>query len=1186
MRLRVLIPLLILLLAGAMTALAVLGLSREWALKHAADRALAADPLHALLVETVSAMAAERRDGYDRLAHRSPEDIPDLPALEEVRRRTDGALDRLTAGLPASELSEAGIGDLRAGLASLRRGLAAQREEMDDTLTLPWEDRPQAWADRWFGAMNGMVGHALLLHQMLDDHTVVMDDVLAAQIALRYAASDAAEQVERAGPLLTGALTARGAVPTLQTLTESGTRFTLAWDSLRQRVARNDGGQDADGLNLVRQTVERADRLIGTHLEPQRRRAIALLASGAHDPTVVDEWNTAASLAVDALRQVESATLRVVTDRARTLSDDAASLLVRSAVICLLALAGGVAALLLVHGRVLRPLTGVTRLFEQITRGETNVSLPHITRADEIGDLTRAATAFRAVHLAGEALAEALRRRERLLDLFIRHAPTAIAMLDTQMRFVAVSRRWQKDYRLEDRDLTGLCHYDMFPAAAAHWRPVLERCLAGEAAAAEDPFPQPDGSTVWLRWEVHPWHDLDGGIGGIVMFTEEVTARKRAEAETRRLTAELQAIVDSADNAIIATDPVGIIRAFNRGAERMLGYRAQDLVGKETPKLFHDQNEIAEALAKLVASLGRPVADPFEALVHRARQGKPDQREWTYIARDGQRVPVLLSVTAIRDGRGEIQGFLGVANDIAHLKEMDRLKSEFISTVSHELRTPLTAIRAALGMVNSDLFGPLPGEARQLTDIAQDSTERLIRLINDLLDIEKIASGKMRFDWAPQALDDLLDRAVRDNNALAEKAGIRLLPGPGLEPGTRLRTRVRADADRMAQAFANLIGNAVKFSPAGSTVTLSAETLRDHFVRVTIADQGIGIDPSFRQRIFQRFAQADGSDSRDRGGTGLGLAITREIVERHGGRIGFDSEPGAGSRFHIDLPPAPSAALPPVLHLPALPPSAADHAPCVLICEDDPDIGRLLALMLGRAGYATSVASTAAEALDMLERHRFDAMTLDLMLPDLPGLTLFRAVRDRAETRELPIIVVTASGDAGRAAVEGDAVGIIDWLTKPIEEPRLLSALRRAAAISRPGQRPRLLHVEDDEDVRAVVRHLLSGQTEMVAAPTLGEALRLAAAGPFDVGIVDIDMPDGCGLDVIPHLRDAEGGPVPIVVFTAADAGPVRLRQVAATLVKSRARNEELVQTIRSLIHRMTPAEGVVIPSASVEIGP
>ncbi len=1172
MRLRLLIPLLMLVMAAALVALAVLGLLRDWNDKRAADRYLAADQARGMLVELALGWALERGTTYVLLSQETVPGEAQLAPLRSVRTHTDTQLDTLLTHLSHPDQAPNGATELLATLRQARKTLGSMREQLDEALHRTQAERPDDMAERWFGTMTGLIDQARLSHQMLADRSPIIDPLIAAHAPLRQSAWIAAEQAGRLRALLSAALI-RGATPnTIEMLAESETRFALAWENVRQLAAQSDVG-----METVRIATSATDSLISNRIEPFRRRAMDLARAGQIDPVSAADWFSMATTGIEAVEAVLTASKSVTEVRARRLSQDALVSLAQGVLLCLATLIIGGVALLLVHWRVLRPLAKLTEVFEQIARGETDVTMPDISRPDEVGDLSRAAGAFRAVHLAGQSLADALRRREHLLDLFIRHAPAAIAMLDTRLRYVAVSRRWLSDYDLNDRDLIGRSHYEIFPEIEGRWRGIHERCLAGEhASAAEDQFQRADGSVVWLRWEIHPWYDIDGDVGGIVMFTEVITARKQAEDEMRRLTSELQAIVDSADNAIIVTDPNGTIRAFNRGAERMLGYTAAEMVGKETPKCFHDMGEVARAVAKLTTDLGQPPADPFEAFVHRARLGKRDQREWTYIARDGRHFPVLLSVTAIRDGQGEVTGFLGVANDISHLKEMDRLKSEFISTVSHELRTPLTAIRASLGMINSDMFGTLPADARQLTDIAQESTERLIRLINDLLDMEKIASGKMRFDLAPRSLPALLDEAVRDHLALAERSQVKLAAGPGLAPQTRLEAKVMADPDRLAQAFANLISNAVKFSPPGSTVTLSMELRPDGLVRATVADQGIGIDESFRDRIFQRFAQADGSDSRAKGGTGLGLAITKEIVERQGGQIGFDSVPGHGTRFHIDLPLLQDAnVLPP----PAMPaPIPAD----ILICEDDPHIARLLSLMLSQAGFTPTIAATAGEALSLLARHPFQAMTLDLMLPDLPGVSLFRAIRAQPETRDLPVIVVTASGDGERDAIEGEAVGVIDWLSKPIDEERLIAGLRRAVRDDA-SHRPRLLHVEDDADIQAVIRHLLSGQAEIHPASTLAAAMEAAAAGRFDIGIIDIDMPDGCGLDVIPHLRDRQGLPVPIVVFTGADAGPVKMRQVAATLVKSRARNEELVDTIRSLIHRMAPELETGAMSAPVE---
>lgn len=348
--------------------------------------------------------------------------------------------------------------------------------------------------------------------------------------------------------------------------------------------------------------------------------------------------------------------------------------------------------------------------------------------------------------------------------------------------------------------------------------------------------------------------------------------------------------------AIIVTDKEGIISVFNTGAERLLGYQAEELIGKSSPAVFHDLEEVKARGEALSKEFGIPI-EGFQTFVEIPERDGYEKREWTYVHKLGYTITVSLVVTPVRDSiTDEINGYLGIAEDITERKRVEHLKSEFVSTVSHELRTPLTAISGALKLIASGMIGPLNDKTKELLTIAVNNSERLAHLVNDLLDFEKITGGQLHFDIQMQPLKPLIERAIESHQTYSVKEHVKLTLSGDIPPLT-----VNIDAQRFMQILSNLISNAIKFSPEEGEVRLSVE-LKDALVRVTVSDQGPGIPAEFEHRIFERFAQADSSDTRQKGGTGLGLAISKELVEGMQGKIGFKNNPDQGASFWVELP--------------------------------------------------------------------------------------------------------------------------------------------------------------------------------------------------------------------------------------------------------------------------------------------
>ncbi|MEW6121866.1 MAG: ATP-binding protein [Pseudomonadota bacterium] len=607
-------------------------------------------------------------------------------------------------------------------------------------------------------------------------------------------------------------------------------------------------------------------------------------------------------------------------------------------------------------------------------------------------------------------------------------------------------------------------------------------------------------------------------VGSTLVMIAHLIGRRRAELVLADTLARHRAILASAMDAIVTVNEKGEIDTANPATTRMFGWSAEELTGFPVARLFQFPDDEA----------GRR-ADVLEQLVGQAADGGA-AREFAGRRKDGSTLPVDVVVGRMQSSDGN--RLVAILHDISERKRAEIIKNEFVSTVSHELRTPLTSIAGSLGLLNGGAAGELPPPAKRLVSIAHENSRRLVRLVNDILDIQKMQSASMTFAREPVVMEEVARLAMEQNAGFAAEHGVRLTLH-----ATAADTSVVGDQDRLIQVLTNLISNAVKFSPAEGVVALSVERQED-LVRVCVQDHGTGIPESFRGSMFTRFAQADTTDTRQRGGTGLGLAIVKEIVDRHSGRISFESKEGVGTTFYVDLP----------ARLVSVPAQKQREPAPVLLVESNAQAAEMLAASLARAGITTERAETAAECEGRSVLRAYRAILVAPLLRDRDGISLVRSLRRAERTRTTPVILVSLGpAEEGSAAAPDRplcALPVAGWLDSPPDRARVASL---AAGLGRPAV---LLHLCLSSPARRALAEAARGCAEVIPAGSLAEARAALALRACDFLVVQFDDPALSPQDLEALAGQPPGALPPLVGCSPADQDPERARTLADLMAK------------------------------------
>jgi len=809
---------------------------------------------------------------------------------------------------------------------------------------------------------------------------------------------------------------------------------------------------------------------------------------------------------------------------------------------------------------VAEPLLYRERLVGVIALSSEGTGRPFTAQDHELLTLFAAQAA---VAIENARLYEEVRSARDFLQSIAENSADAIGTTDVHGRVTYWSPGGEELLGYRAAEVLGQRAADYY-RSAEEARAVMQRLRAEERIRNyETALLAKDGRWVEVSSSLSLLRDASGVIVGTLAVYRDITERKRAEEALRDSEERYRALFEESRDAITITTREGKRVDANQAALDLFGYTREEMIGRS-------------ALEVHVHPIDRHKFYQFRQEIE--HQGAVRDREMKFLRKDGRELDCLITSTVWRAQDGSILGYQNVIRDITEHKraqaelrlakeaaeEANRAKSAFLANMSHELRTPLNAIIGYSEMLEEEAADL--GYADFTPDLQKIQTagKHLLALINDILDLSKIEAGRMDLFLETFDLTSMLQEAVTTIQPLVEKNRNALAVHCADDLGT-----IRADLTKVRQSLFNLLSNACKFTAQGTiTLAVSRETVDGAaWVTFRVTDTGIGMTPEQMGRLFQAFAQADASTTRQYGGTGLGLAITRRFCQMMGGDITVASAPGQGSTFTIRLPAEivdPKAAATPRVEV--VPASALpDGTPTVLVIDDDTTVHDLMQRFLRREGLRMATAASGQEGLRLARELHPAVITLDVMMPGLDGWAVLTALKADPSVADIPVIMLTIVDNKNL----GYALGAADYLTKPVDWDRLAAILQKYRCAHPPCT---VLVVEDDTDTRDMLRRLLTREGWAVSEATNGrEALERVAASQPELILLDLMMPEMDGFAFIEALRQQDAWrSIPVVVVTAKDLTPEDRRRlngcVEQILQKGAYSREELLHELQHLV--------------------